>query len=101
MPTMTLPRGWQTTVIRGQKILVRGWQITPLEQRVQMRWPGGGLVWRSIQAIEVHWGDQTSVLPVTPVARRAIPFLMAGLGIITLATVGIQEIRLKKRRTHL
>jgi hypothetical protein len=87
-------------VTRGQEILVQGWQITPLEQRVQMRWPGGGLVRRRIQAIEVHRGDHTSVLPVTPVAQRAIPFLIAGLGIITLATVSIQEIRLKKRRVQ-
>ncbi len=61
---------WQKDEIRGQPVQTWGYECIPIGQVLQVKWPGGGVVWHRPLAVEVHQNGQSSRLPISDVTRR-------------------------------
>lgn len=61
---------WQVDEIRGQPVQTWGYECIPIGQVLQLKWPGGGLVWHRPRAVEVRQHGQSTRLPIPDVTRR-------------------------------
>ena len=61
---------WHIDEIRGQPVQTWGYECIPIGQMLQVKWPGGGIVWHRPRAIEVHQNGQSTRLPISDVTRR-------------------------------
>ena len=61
---------WRVDEIRGQPVQTWGYECIPIGQVLQLRWPGGGIVWHRPRAVEVRQNEHTTRLPIPDVTRR-------------------------------
>src|SRR5579871_4572283 len=61
---------WQKDEIRGQPVQTWGYECIPIGQVLQVKWPGGGVVWHRPLAVEVRQNGQSTRLPISDVTRR-------------------------------
>jgi hypothetical protein len=87
-----------TATTQGREVM-----ITPVSQRLVLRWPGGGFVWHFPRALLVTVGDQTP----SDAERRSIPdpTRAAVLGMwfvvaLVLALAGLVAIITLRRRGY-
>ena len=61
---------WQVDEIRGQPVQTWGYECIPIGQVLQLKWPGGGIVWHRPRAVEVRQDGHSIRLPIPDVTRR-------------------------------
>jgi hypothetical protein len=61
---------WQIDEIRGQPVQTWGYECIPIGQVLQLKWPGGRIVWHRPLAVEVRQGGHSTRLPIPDVTRR-------------------------------
>ena len=61
---------WQIDEIRGQPVQTWGYECIPIGQVLQLKWPGGGILWHRPRAVEVRQDGYSTRLPIPDITRR-------------------------------
>lgn len=91
-------RTFRYALVDGEPISAAGIRVTPQARVLELRWPGGGLVWNRPVAVAVERDGQTTRMPIVDATRVAQMALGAFAALVSMLAAA--RVARSMRRRH-